>query len=81
MGSDSSAHLSEDMQNASYSFRRSMLCTALMYYTTSILTTIMLMFCLAESAEQLVGTSFGQPYIYVCVSGCRSHVYDRTYNS
>lgn len=65
MGSDSAAHLSEELENASYWLPRSMICTALANYTTGILTIITLMFCLGGTAEQLIGTNYGQPYVQI----------------
>jgi len=68
MGSDSAAHLSEELKDASYWLPRSMICTALANYLTGILTIITLMFTLGGTADQLIGTSYGQPYIQVSSS-------------
>ncbi|THY82109.1 amino acid transporter [Aureobasidium pullulans] len=72
MGSDSAAHLSEELKDASYYLPRSMVYTALANYTTGIVTIITLMFTLGGSAEELTSTRLGQPYIQVFYNATKS---------
>lgn len=65
LGSDSAAHLSEELTDAAYWLPRSMVYTGLANYLTAIIAAVTFMFCLGGTPAELTITRYGQPYIQV----------------
>lgn len=71
IGADSSVHLSEELQNASYALPRSMIATALLNYTLGFVMTVTIMSTLGD-VENILATPTGQPYIQVLLNATGS---------
>ncbi|KAF4555281.1 Amino acid permease-like protein 13 [Elsinoe fawcettii] len=73
VGADSSCHLSEELQNASWVLPRAMVATAATNYALGFLMTVTLMMNLGDVSAALA-SSTGQPYVYVLQQATRSYV-------
>ncbi|KAF2225599.1 amino acid/polyamine transporter I [Elsinoe ampelina] len=72
IGGLTAAHLSEELVDSSYALPRAMVLTALANYLTATVAVITLCFTLGGSAEDLLETRYGQPYIQVLYNAVRS---------
>lgn len=71
IGADSSVHLSEELNNASWVLPRSMVATALMNYVLGFIVIITLVFCLGSFGDA-VSSPTGQPYVEVVYNATHS---------
>ncbi|PNS17723.1 Choline transport protein [Sphaceloma murrayae] len=72
VGADSSCHLSEELQNASWVLPRAMIATAATNYALGFLMTVTLMMNLGDVSAALASPT-GQPYVYVLQQATRSY--------
>ncbi|KAK3698059.1 hypothetical protein LTR37_017108 [Vermiconidia calcicola] len=72
LGSDSAAHLAEELQDASWVLPRSMAVTAIVNYSLCLLMTITYMSVKGDTVDALLGSSYGQPYIQIFMNATQS---------
>ena len=72
IGADSSVHLAEELQNASWVLPRSMLAGALANYAVAVIMVITLAFCLGNY-DSVLGSDTGQPYVAIVLNATQSH--------
>ncbi|KAF1949764.1 amino acid transporter [Byssothecium circinans] len=65
VGSDSTCHMSEEIENAAWVLPRAMVATSISNYALGFITTVTIMSRLGSSIPELLSTPFGQPWIQV----------------
>ncbi|KAH8712170.1 amino acid/polyamine transporter I [Phaeosphaeriaceae sp. PMI808] len=74
IGSDSSCHLSEEVQDSARVVPRAMVATALVNYALGFIMTVTVMSRLGDDVPGLLATPFGQPWIQVLYNATKSTV-------
>ncbi|KAK4580113.1 hypothetical protein LTR86_000316 [Recurvomyces mirabilis] len=65
LGSDSAAHLAEELKDAAWVLPRSMVATAAVNYSLTFIMVVTFMTVNGGDLDQLLGTSYAQPYVQI----------------